>query len=228
MQEHLTTGTTGTAIANALILLIVGYAVFLFTSNPDLYYLTVQEDEYLEWATFWTFLGAAVASTISAQRQHRGGQGLPWFLGGVALFCLFVALEEISWGQRVFGYRPPEYFLGNNFQLEFNLHNVVDSAFRKSALITVILGYGVALPLLQRLPVVGPLSMRLGVTAPPLSLMPVFIAAYVLYVWYPWSHSGEWVELLLGIGFLFSALIAVRHFGPKPSSPSSKLLIARL
>ncbi len=151
---------------------------------------------------------------------------MPWFLSGVALFCLFVALEEISWGQRIFGYRPPEYFLGNNFQQEFNLHNVMDTTFRKFALITVILGYGVAMPLLLRLPIVGPVSMRLGVVAPPLSLMPVFVAAFVLYVWYPWNHSGEWVELLLGVGFLFSALVTIRHFGPESSSPSAAFFTA--
>jgi len=146
-------------------------------------------------------------------RQSRSGQGLPWFLAGVVLFCLFVALEEISWGQRVFGYRPPVYFLEQNFQQEFNIHNVVDTKYRKLALKTVILGYGVLLPVLQLVPALGRLFGRLGVIVPPLGLLPTFLATYVLYEWYPWSHSGEWVELLLGMGFLFTALATMRHFG---------------
>ena len=28
--------------------------------------------------------------------------------------CFVVAMEEISWGQRLFGYRAPAYFLGHN------------------------------------------------------------------------------------------------------------------
>ena len=80
-------------IANGLVFAIVVYAALLFEYCPDLYYLAVQEDEYLEWATFWAFLIAATLSIVAAVRQHRSGQELPWLLTGVALFCLFVALE---------------------------------------------------------------------------------------------------------------------------------------
>ena len=69
------------------------------------------EDEFLEWATVWAFAAAAVVFAVAAIRQRRSGVALPWFLAGVSLFCIFVAGEEISWGQRVFGYRPPAYFL---------------------------------------------------------------------------------------------------------------------
>ena len=48
-------------VANALVLLWIVYAAVLQRFSPDLYYLTVQEDEYLEWATFFAFAGAAVA-----------------------------------------------------------------------------------------------------------------------------------------------------------------------
>jgi len=53
MQDRLRTGTAGATIANGLIFLIVAYAALLFEYDPDLYYLSVQEDEYLEWATVW-------------------------------------------------------------------------------------------------------------------------------------------------------------------------------
>ncbi len=199
-------------IANGLVFAIVVYATLLFEYDSDLYYLGVQEDGYLEWATFWAFLIAAALSIVAAVRQHRSGQGLPWFLTGVALFCLFVVLEEISWGQRLLGYRPPVYFLDQNFQQEFNIHNVVDTRYRKLALKAVIIGYGVILPVLQLVPASGRLLTRLGVIAPPMGLLPTFLTTYILYAWYPWSHSGEWVELFLGLGFLFAALVAARHY----------------
>ncbi len=212
MQKRLRTGITNAMIANGLIFAIVVYAALLFEYYPDLYYLAVQEDEYLEWATFWAFLIAAVLSIVAAVRQHRSGQGLPWFLAGVALFCLFVALEEISWGQRLLGYRPPVYFLDQNFQQEFNIHNVVDTQYRKLALKAVIVGYGVILPVLRLVPASGILLTRLGIVAPPMGLLPTFLATYILYTWYPWSHTGEWVELFLGLGFLYAALVATQHF----------------
>lgn len=212
MQNRLRTGTTGAIITNGVVFAIVACAALLIEYDSDLYYMGIQEDEYLEWATFWAFLITAALSIVAAVRQHRFGQGLPWFLTGVALFCLFVALEEISWGQRLLGYRPPVYFLDQNFQQEFNIHNVVDTRYRKLALKAVIIGYGVILPVLQLVPASGRLLTRLGVIAPPMGLLPTFLATFILYSWYPWSHTGEWVELLLGLGFLFAALVAAQHY----------------
>ncbi|MEL6488969.1 MAG: hypothetical protein AAFQ95_03310 [Cyanobacteria bacterium J06621_3] len=35
-----------------------------------------------------------------------------------------VGMEELSWGQRLLGFEPPEFWLENNAQAEFNLHNL--------------------------------------------------------------------------------------------------------
>ena len=201
MQNWLRTGTTCAVIANGLIFSILVYATLLFEYDSDHYYLAVQEDEYLEWTTFWAFLIAAALSIVAAVRQRRSGQGLPWFLTGVALFCLFVALEEISWGQRLLGYRPPVYFLDQNFQQEFNIHNVVDTRYRKLALKAVIIGYGVILPLLQLVPASGRLLTRLGVIAPPIGLLPTFLATYVLYDVVPVEPHRGMGRTLPGTGF---------------------------
>jgi hypothetical protein len=51
----------------------------------------------------------------------------------VAFFCFVVAGKEASWGQRLMGYQPSEYFLANNFQQELNVHNVIETSTRKLA-----------------------------------------------------------------------------------------------
>ncbi len=79
MQNQLRTGTTSAIIANGLIFAIVVCAMLLVEYDSDIYYLVVQEDEYLEWATFWAFLIAAALSLVAAVRQHRSGQGCPGF-----------------------------------------------------------------------------------------------------------------------------------------------------
>ena len=43
-------------------------------------------------------------------------------MGGIVL--LFIAGEEISWGQRIFGYPTPDWIAERNLQEEFNLHNL--------------------------------------------------------------------------------------------------------
>ncbi len=193
-------------IANLFILGTVAYAAVLNSEYPDLYYLSVQEDEYLEWSSFWAFLLASGAYLRSATGHRLATHPFPWFLFGVALFCFFVAMEEISWGQRLFGYRAPAYFLEHNFQQELNIHNVVETGYRKLALKVVIVGYGIVLPLAVQFRFLKRWFERLDIVAPNIALLPAFAGTFLVYSLYPWKHSGEWVELMLGLSFLFSAL----------------------
>ena len=45
-----------------------------------------------------------------------------YIIGGMAM--VFVAGEEISWGQRIFGFATPDFLLPWNQQGEFNAHNI--------------------------------------------------------------------------------------------------------
>jgi len=55
--------------------------------------------------------------------QERGmGAGF-WFLILAALF-FFIAGEEISWGQRIFGWATPDWVKEDNLQQETNIHNL--------------------------------------------------------------------------------------------------------
>ncbi|MGH7885888.1 MAG: hypothetical protein ACRENO_09365 [Thermodesulfobacteriota bacterium] len=198
------------AIGNAAVLLIILICAYLNSYNPEIYYRALQEDELLEWASFWAFFIAAIAFTFYAIRQYRKGIKLPWFSAALALFCFVVAMEEISWGQRLLGYRPPVYFLENNFQQELNIHNVFATDLRKLALKVIIVGYGIILPLIALIPLIRLLLQRLGIFPTPIVLLPTFIAAYALYEIYPWKFSGELVELILGLGFLFSSVLIIK------------------
>ena len=189
------------------------YAYALDANFPDFYYFSIQEDEYLEWSSFWAFLLAAVAFLRRSNTYRHTTLTFPWFLYGAALFCFVVAMEEISWGQRIFGYRPPVYFLEHNFQQEFNFHNVVDTSYRKFALTLVIAGYGIILPVAKMLRPLNKWFARIGIVAPSVALLPAFIGTFLLYTTYPWSHSGEWVELMLGLSFLFSAVLMPLDYG---------------
>ena len=44
-----------------------------------------------------------------------------------ALAGLFVALEEVSWGQKVFWWESPQWFVQHNHKAETNLHNMFGS-----------------------------------------------------------------------------------------------------
>lgn len=196
---------------------IIATGALLYKLRPDLYHQMTQEDGPVEWATFWSFLMSAflffAAAWPSEKPIWRG-----WFLWGVGLFCLFVGLEEISWGQRLMGYQPPTYFLQNNYQQELNLHNIAGKSFRVFALQAIMLGYGFILPLVSGISMGRKFLERLHIKTHSLSLAPPFLAASLLYKTYPWQYAGEWVEVLLGFCFLFSALellfLARENFPP--------------
>jgi len=196
--------------ANVLIIGMWFLFAYIYGRDRELYSLCVQEDQILEWISFWAFSAASLTYGLSALRQHRNGVKIPWFFSSVALFCLLVALEEISWGQRLFGFRPPDYFLMENLQQELNIHNVFDSRVRRLVEIVIILGFGVVLPAAGSIPFLKRFFQRLGITPFPALLMPAFVATFLLYYVYPWDFAGEIVELMLGKGFLFASFHAYR------------------
>ena len=46
-------------VANVFVSGTVAYATALESGYADFYYFSIQEDEYLEWSSFWAFLPAA-------------------------------------------------------------------------------------------------------------------------------------------------------------------------
>jgi hypothetical protein len=195
-------------LANLLILLMFLLAAGIYFHDESLYYLAVQEDEYLEWATFWAFILASAMYILGAIRESRAGGW--WFLIGLSLFCFVVAMEEISWAQRLLGYRAPDFFLESNYQQELNIHNVVETGARKLIMQAILLGYGVIMSGLSLWAPFSNVFRRLRIVTPPPALIVGFLAMFVVYSWYPWSHTGEWVELTMGFGFAFAALF-FRH-----------------
>ena len=193
-------------LANAIVLGFLAFFACLAVYNPDAYYRSVQEDQALEWASFWSFLIAGLVFGLVAVRQRRSTGALSWFPMGLTLFCFFVAMEEISWGQRIFGNRPPVYFLEQNYQQELNLHNIASTWLRLFVFRAIVLGYGVLLPLLQRIPEARRLMERLRIIPPPASLVPSMLTMFCLHLWYPWKFTGEVIECSLGMGFLFAAI----------------------
>ena len=193
-------------------------AVAVFSEGT--FTLWMQEDAWAEWATVYAFGGAAVVigRRLWRWRKTPEFEGLLPRLGllGVAAFCVFVAGEEISWGQRLLAFKPPEVFLQENFQQELNVHNLLkdkelagfslDSRF----LVAVIaIGYGWFLPLVRAWKWSGLDKLRptLDAMAPPIELVWAFGAVAVVELSYPADLAGEACELVLGLLFLLAALM---------------------
>lgn len=124
-----------------LVLLLGMLAVSYF--DFELYRRLEAEDSLVEWLTFAGLLGVAI---VLAWRWwgFRQNQVFAWsaimLLG--ALVFVFGAGEEISWGQRIFGFGEG-LDLSANRQGETNLHNLEVGGYNLNKLIfTYVLGAG--------------------------------------------------------------------------------------
>jgi hypothetical protein len=84
----------------------------------------VREDSVVEYATFAFLMMATVFASRSARLAWRHEMRIiAVLLGLLAAFTLLVELEEISYGQRIFGFETPPELAETNVQQEFNIHN---------------------------------------------------------------------------------------------------------
>lgn len=115
----------------------------------------VIEDGFIETLTLFPLLAAAVTSGVYLVKlTKQKSRTFSVVMGCICVFSIFIAGEEISWGQRVFDRSSSDFFTQYNAQQETNLHNLVvgDKKINKivfSQLMTVgVAAYLIALPVL--------------------------------------------------------------------------------
>lgn len=84
------------------------------------------EGGIIEYATslayFLSFIFALPIGKLFFQKRQKL-LGFYYYL--LAGFCLFIGLEELSWGQRFIGVQSPDFFEKYNSKSELSLHNLV-------------------------------------------------------------------------------------------------------
>ena len=140
-------------IEAGLIFLVASFLIFSFIHskvNPAAfitYY--IKEDGFIEYATcFALIIGFFVCSQRTIRLWGRRKNQFIFTTIILAIFCLFGAGEEISWGQRIFDIESPDFFLSHNKQQETGLHNIVVTINDKEYSINKILfGTGLSIGL---------------------------------------------------------------------------------
>ncbi len=192
----------------------LAYASLFFSV---LYYLTgfaqpfaegfAAEDGPVEWSTALFLLGASGVLVWQAARlAGRRAFGATALVAFYALLFFFAAGEEISWGQRVFGWETTEFFREHNYQRETNLHNLVvgEQQLAKtlfgSVLTVVLLLYLVVLPLLYpRVPVLARLTDTLAVPLPGLRHAGIAFGASLLIAVIDLPRKWEVYEFVFSV-----------------------------
>jgi hypothetical protein len=199
----------------------------------SLYLALVDEDRIIEWLQVALLLGIAVCAVVVAVRLLTAGHrrlGVVYVLAVVA--TVFIIGEEISWGQRIFGWATPDELAELNRQGETNIHNIGITLMVFNLLLMAAAAVAVVLPVAYRRRS-GTRAMTFAEMAliPPLFVAPGFVIAFTyrliritlvpegrLVV----THFQEVAELTFYLStFVFVALVARRGRRPVPAKPES-------
>lgn len=187
-------------LALVIAMLIAGFVLF-FTNIP-VFNRYVVEDGLVEWLTV---AGLLFAFFVCLSRFFKLLRKRTWwfltvtFLLGIFLF--FAAGEEISWGMRILGIKPSEFFEKNNAQAETNLHNLVVNGVKINKLVfsiilTAVFGiYLVIIPVLYvKKKNIRNFLDKSAVPIPRLYQVVCFIFLFVIVSLMPHDKNAELLE----------------------------------
>jgi hypothetical protein len=181
---------------------------------PSTYTSLIQEDGAIEYLQAFLYclssIFAFLVSSICLKNKF-------FFIGilyvVLAFGLLFVTLEEISWGQRIFTFANPDYFSQNNTQNELSFHNLkpIQRYLHKFYILTGAYGAFAWLFLSRK-------KMKyhtiLTFVVPDWFISSSFVFVFFIYTLFDYvsvPHLGGFLvfrdqepcELLLSLGFLF-------------------------
>lgn len=196
----------------ALIGVVMAATIAIYLWSTDYFSQTyAREDGLVEYGTaIFLFLASLVLARNALAIRGRVtalALGLTVFY---ALLFFFASGEEISWGQRIFGWETGETFREINKQAETNIHNlIVTTPFGEFHLAKTLFGpfltlvlllYLVGLPLLYRQSAgVRLLCRRLAVPVPGLRHAVIALAASLMIAAIDVSRKWEVYELVFSL-----------------------------
>jgi tetratricopeptide (TPR) repeat protein len=136
-------------ILNSIIAcLILAFFYYIHYFQPVAYVYLISEDYWCEYATFSLFFVSSLILFLAITKYPEFRK--PGHFA-FALLSLFIAMEEISWGQRIFHFSTPDVIEPLSYQGEMSFHNIAESKQYVPYIgKTLILG-GMVLPVLAKL-----------------------------------------------------------------------------
>ncbi|MGI6278496.1 MAG: hypothetical protein ACOYJ8_01640 [Patescibacteria group bacterium] len=169
--------------------LFLTLAFFIFRIiNRQKYFLLIQEDGLVEYLQSFFYLAATIFSVIIANRLLKKGQkklALIYLFFSLGLF--FIAGEEVSWGQRIFGLDNPDFFAQHNTQEEISIHNLgpIQDLLHFGYILVGFFGafaYSLAQPILKRYPKLKENNNQLLFLPQPITKLYFFLVALFYFI----------------------------------------------
>jgi hypothetical protein len=209
-------------------LIIICCFILLKILSYQRYENLVGEDylvENLQSCVYFLAFAVALFAGFRFFRTRQNPIGLLYLVLAFGLF--FIAMEEISWGQRIFNIATPTFIAEHNYQEEISLHNFGRRPYIN--LVYTVVGFIGAFAWLPTRVLLTRIRARyhsmVNLLVPPWYLAFYFFPAFVIYFYldicvfyfhrlllneqYVGSEDQEPAELLLALGFLLLVIINV-------------------
>jgi hypothetical protein len=191
-----------------LIAILAFSAYFLAAITLEKGYVLLTEDQLFEYWTVVLYLASALVCLLGP-RVFAGTASITlyWLMVWGVLFLL-VALEELSWGQRILGLDTPDFLVSRNLQKETNIHNL-DSEGVNRLFASSVFAVAIALPSLLLLSKrLNSLVRRYGVPLPSWELVVPFSLAFAFFV-PAWVASAPETKVLTGLALLWFTFVII-------------------
>ncbi len=208
-----------------LVILLIGVAAALIGGN--VYRVLTGEDRLAENLQVYCWLLAfGMGGLVISRLASAGRYGMAFLYFCLAAGIFFIIGEEVSWGQRLFGWETPEALKAVNRQHETNIHSLEGMIDMFRSLYLLIGAYGTILPvLLFRARKSVSYRNVFSLLSPHFTLLPYFLTTFLwrLYLsfwtlpekyYFEVSKYSEVVELILALGFLLFISFQFRKLKP--------------
>jgi hypothetical protein len=216
-------GVRSGVLVDALLLMpFAGAAVVIVSwAERPVFHALTDDDAILEWLQFAGYAAAAVLGAwIAFALRRAGNRPMAALFVAFALGCVFIAGEEISWGQRIFGWGTPEPLERINHQAETTIHNIGTFSELTNVVMLIMGAVGFLAPwLVRRHPGRLPADLE-RYAVPPLFLGSAFLIVFAYkglrFTLFPDPRSatvsfGEWPESCLAYALMTFALLTRRR-----------------
>lgn len=204
--------------------LVAAAGVVAALLGKDVYKWFTGEDRFAEDMQVVFYSLALVLNLIVIRQLWRADRkGMALLYVGISLGLVFMVGEELSWGQRMFGWGTPQAFQDANKQGETNLHNIYGVGATFKWLQLVLGAYGTIAPLVVlRARALDRYQATLEYQVPHYTLVPYFLLMFIWRIYrnlvpepkqfsFVIADYNEVLELILAMGVALFVWYLVRR-----------------
>jgi len=127
---------------------VSGIFFIIMSADPIAYRRMIAEDGVIEYgsALMWFFSALVLSLTFLMTKTKT----TIFIVAHILLIAFFIvcAGEEISWGQRIYGFEVPKGLIAINVQNEATLHNIGSTSIFSNAFFLLTIGFFIVYPML--------------------------------------------------------------------------------